>query len=267
MAEKNYSSKNTLTYLLTLLKGKMDNKVDKQHKTGSEDEYKVLSDNNLTDELLNKINDAGSSSFTGAYNDLTGIPTLDGTELKGTLTKEGLDIASKSDIPTDNADLANGAEYQTASDVAKAIETATADFVTDEDVDGKITTATTDMAKKSEVTKQIETATSDMATKTQVAKDISTATSDMATQTWVNSQIANINKKAVVTGTEQMTNENTIYLMANEGAGNNIYDEYIVYDGKPEKIGTTEVNLTGYIKEADLVEITNEEIDAMMSDW
>ena len=50
MAEKNYTSKNTLTYLLTLLKGKMDNKVNKEHKTGSESDYKVLSDNNLTDE-------------------------------------------------------------------------------------------------------------------------------------------------------------------------------------------------------------------------
>ncbi len=246
MAEKNYSSKNTLTYLLTLLKCKMDNKVDKQYKTGSKDEYKVLSDNNLTDELLNKINEAGSSSFTGDYNDLTSIPTLDGIELKGTLTKEGLDIASKSDIPTDNADLENGAGYQTSSDIERAITDK--GYKTEEEINNLIEGK--EYQKASDVTKAIETATTDMATKT-----------------WVNSQVANINKKAVVTGTEQMTDENTIYLMANEGAENNIYDEYIVYDGKPEKIGTTEIDLSGYIKEADLVEITNQEIDEMMSDW
>ena len=87
----------------------------------------------------------------------------------------------------------------------------------------------------------------------------------MATQTWVNSQMANLNKKEVVTGTEQMTDENTIYLLSNEGAGNNIYDEYIVVNGKPEKIGTTEVDLSGYVKSADLTEITNEEIDSIVN--
>ena len=196
--------------------------------------------------MLNKINEAGSSSFTGDYNDLTSIPTLDGIELKGTLTKEGLDIASKSDIPTDNADLENGAGYQTSSDIERAITDK--GYKTEEEINNLIEGK--EYQKASDVTKAIETATTDMATKT-----------------WVNSQVANINKKAVVTGTEQMTDENTIYLMANEGAENNIYDEYIVYDGKPEKIGTTEIDLSGYIKEADLVEITNQEIDEMMSDW
>ena len=177
-----------------------------------------LDDNNLTDELVKKINDAGSSSFNGSYNNLTDIPTIDGTEIKGTLTKEGLGIASKEDIPTDNSELENGAGYQTASDVEQTIS-----------------------SKKYQTEEQVTQA--------------------------VTKAVANINKKQVVTSTEEMTDENTIYLMANEGAGNNIYDEYIVYEGTPEKVGTTEVDLSGYIKETDLVEITNEEIDVMMADW
>ena len=293
MAEKKFVDNNGLAHFWLLLKERF---VKKEHKTGSESEYKVLSDNNLTDELLQKIKDAGSSSFNGSFNALTDIPTLDGTEIKGTLTKEGLGIASKEDIPTDNSELENGAGYQTASDVESAIqkkgykteaeinaliegkgyqteedvtgaiETATADFVTSEDVDGKITNATTDMAKQSEVTKQIETATNDMATKTQVTKDIATATTDMATQTWVNSQIANINKKEIVTSTEQMTDENVIYLMANKGSGNNVHDEYIVFEGKPEIIGTTEVDLTNYVQDSDLVAVTNSEIEAIFNE-
>lgn len=82
-------------------------------------------------------------------------------------------------------------------------------------------------------------------------------------QATVNEAVANINKKKVVTSTKEMTDENTIYLMANAGSGNNIYDEYIVIDGKPEKVGTTEVDLTNYLQKSDLVEITNQEIDSL----
>lgn len=54
-----------------------------------------------------------------------------------------------------------------------------------------------------------------------------------------------------------------IYLISNNGANPNSYDEYIWVNNKFEKIGTTEVDLTGYIKETDLVEITNDEVDAL----
>lgn len=89
----------------------------------------------------------------------------------------------------------------------------------------------------------------------------------MATKTYVNQQLANINKKQVVSSTTEMTDANTIYLLANSGSENNIYDEYIVVDGKPEKVGTTEVDLTNYVKNSDLVKISNEEIDTAFTDF
>lgn len=108
------------------------------------------------------------------------------------------------------------------------------------------------------------------AEKTQVATDISNAVADKVTEaqmnTAINSAVSNINKKQIVTSTTEMTDANTIYLLANEGSENNIYDEYLVIDGKAEKIGTTEVDLTNYIKVTDLVEITNEEIDAIFAE-
>lgn len=58
-----------------------------------------------------------------------------------------------------------------------------------------------------------------------------------------------------------MTDENTIYLIANVGEEDNSYDEYIVYNGTPEKIGTTKVDLTNYVQDSDLIAITNGEID------
>lgn len=70
-----------------------------------------------------------------------------------------------------------------------------------------------------------------------------------------------------------------IYLVPNNGSGQNVYDEYIwciiammagggggespVYGY--EKIGTTVVDLSGYVQESDLVEITEAEIDAMFA--
>lgn len=84
--------------------------------------------------------------------------------------------------------------------------------------------------------------------------------------TAINSAVANINKKEIVTSISEMTDVNTIYLIANEGTVNNIYDEYIVVNGTPEKVGTTEVDLTGYAKKNDFVAVTNSEIDEMFVD-
>ena len=57
-----------------------------------------------------------------------------------------------------------------------------------------------------------------------------------------------------------------IYLVSNSGTGNNIYDEYIWTGTAMEKIGSTAVDLSGYVKSTDLVEITNEEIDAIFAE-
>ena len=102
-------------------------------------------------------------------------------------------------------------------------------------------------------------------TSSEVQSAISTATTDMATKTYVTQQLANINKKQIVTSTTEMTDANTIYLIANSGSGNNVYDEYIVIDGKAEKVGTTEVDLTNYVQDTDLVAITNGEIDDILA--
>lgn len=213
MSVKKYLDDNGLLYYDNKQKSRLNKKVDKEFKTGSESQYKVLSDNNLTDELLQKINNAGTSKFNGDYFSLTNKPAIDGNELSSTSTAEDLGLAKKTDIPTDyvsNTEL-DKKGYQNASDVNSTINS-----------------------------------------------------KGYATETFVTQKIAQLNKKEVVTSTEDMTNENTIYLLANKGSESNSYDEYIVYDGKPEKIGTTDVDLTGYLKEESLIAITNAEIDGLL---
>ena len=54
-----------------------------------------------------------------------------------------------------------------------------------------------------------------------------------------------------------------IYLLSNNGVTPNAYDEYIWVNNKFELIGSTSVDLSGYVKSEQLVAITTEEIDSI----
>lgn len=58
-----------------------------------------------------------------------------------------------------------------------------------------------------------------------------------------------------------------LILQSPAGSGQDIYDEYIWLSASStyEKIGSTNVDLSDYVKEEDLVAITNAEIDAMFA--
>ena len=58
-----------------------------------------------------------------------------------------------------------------------------------------------------------------------------------------------------------------IYLVAKVGSVNDVYDEYYWFNGAFEYMGTTAVDLSGYVKSSEMVAITSEEIDAMFADW
>ncbi len=56
----------------------------------------------------------------------------------------------------------------------------------------------------------------------------------------------------------------TIYLVPKSTAQtNNAFDEYVYVNNKWEKVGDTEIDLSGYVLDSDLVPITNAEIDTM----
>lgn len=73
--------------------------VARELKTGSTTEYKVLSDNNLTDAMVKKIAEAGSSTFTGDYADLTGRPSIGGREIAaGDQTAASLGLITPAEV-------------------------------------------------------------------------------------------------------------------------------------------------------------------------
>lgn len=103
---------------------------------------------------------------------------------------------------------------------------------------------------------------------TQTAGDSSTK---VATTAFVGTAIANA--LADITGIDFQIVETlpstgvkgTIYLVSNSGTGTNVYDEYIWVNNKWEKIGTTNVDLSGYVQKSEMVAITNSEIDTIVA--
>lgn len=136
----NYLDKTGLTKVWAKIKEKF---VTKEFKTGSDSEYKVLSDNNLTDELKQKILNAGSSSFDGQYTTLIGKPQIEGHELaSGNNTAESLGLATPADVTEATDDMAtqtwvNSQSFAKTSEVTSQISTATADMATQTWVEGK----------------------------------------------------------------------------------------------------------------------------------
>lgn len=133
-------------------------------------------------------------------------------------------------VPTNNTELTNGAGYQTASDVASAIS-------------GKANAATTLAGY----------GITDAYTKTQTDAEIASAVAGI---TGISFEVV---QTLPATGTP-----GTIYLVPNPQRANS-YTEYIYVNNTWENLGSTDVDLSGYVQSSDLVAITNAEIDTIIA--
>lgn len=81
----------------------------------------------------------------------------------------------------------------------------------------------------------------------------------------ITSAIANITSFdfSVVTDLPATGKKGVIYLKSNSGSGQNVYDEFIWVNSKYELLGTTQMDLSGYMKKTDATEVTNAEIDTI----
>ena len=69
----------------------------------------------------------------------------------------------------------------------------------------------------------------------------------------------------VVQELPQTGEKGIIYLLGNSGSAPNVYDEYIWVSNTFEKIGTTAVDLSGYVQASEMHALTNSEIDAIFN--
>lgn len=136
-------------------------------------------------------------------------------------------FAEKSSVPTKVSQLTNDSGYQNESQVQSAIEYA---------MPTKVSQLTND---------------SKYQTDTQVNSAIVAAIGQIETIEF-----------EVVSQLPQTGRAQTIYLIANSGGS---HDEYIYINSKWEKIGTTDIDLSGYVQDSDLVKITNSEIDSIVT--
>lgn len=159
-----------------------------------------------------------------------------------TITDGKISGSTKITVPTNNNQLTNGAGYQTASDVSSAIS-------------GKANTASpTFTGTPKAPTAAAGTNTTQIATTAFVGTAITNAISG----------ITGISFEIVQT-LPQTGDSGTIYLVSHGGSGTNIYDEYIYVNNAWEKIGTTDVDLSGYWNNTNLTPITNAQIDTIVN--
>lgn len=139
----------------------------------------------------------------------------------------------KSIVPLKTSDLTNDSEYQTKANVKSTVEGY--GYQTNANVKSTIESY-------------------GYQTSSQVSTAISNALADVSGISY-----------SIVTSLPSTGEPGVIYLKSNGGSNSNIYDEYIYVGGKFEKIGTTDVDLSGYLKSSDLTAITNGEIDEIVN--
>lgn len=72
----------------------------------------------------------------------------------------------------------------------------------------------------------------------------------------------------VVTELPETGKKGTFYFVTKESASeSNVYDEYVWVNDKWEFVGSTTIDLSGYVKAEQMVAITTAEIDAMFAEW
>lgn len=175
-------------------------------------------------------------------------------------------FAEKDEVPTE-ADIKDLADGQIAASIADTATDSAASKQYVADNGGKIDTikvnGTTQTITNKEVDITVPTKTSD------ITNDSDYQNEDEV-QALIDAALADITgvEFEVVQSLPQSGEKGTIYLVSNSGSGQNTYDEYIWVEPTGgtahfEKIGSTDVDLSGYWAKTELTAITTAEIDTI----
>lgn len=170
------------------------------------------------------------------------------------------DYAEVSDLPTKTSDLTNDGDGTDSNSpfATQAYVTANGGKIDTIKVNGTTQTITN---KAVDIT--VPTKTSDLT-------NDSDFQDETEVQALIDAALADITgiEFEVVQSLPQSGEKGTIYLVPNSGSGQNTYDEYIWVEPTGgtahfEKIGTTDVDLSGYWAKTELTAITTAEIDTI----
>lgn len=163
-------------------------------------------------------------------------------------------FATPSDIPTDNSALANGADYQSGSQVESAITAK------------GYTTMSAVEAKGYQTSSQVNTAITNKGYTTMSAVESKGYQTSAQVQSAINTALNGITgiDFQVVDSLPSTGTKGVIYLVAKSTSEtNNIYTEWIYVNSKWEQLGDTKVDLSGYLQTSST--IANTEIDTITS--
>ena len=234
----NYIGKQALTQIFTLIKTYVkDGFVAK-------DGAKVLSDNNYTTAEKNKLQGIAAGAQVNVIEEVK----VNGVKVNP--TEKSVDVK----VPTKVSELTNDsnfltsipAEYVTDTELtAKGYQTA---VQVNSIVDGKgfLTAVPEEYVTDNELN----------AKNYQNADQVSQAIADAV------GKVTGF-EFSVVESLPQTGAKGIIYLVAHAHGAQDSYDEFIWVTDKFEKIGNTDIDLSGYLKKTDLVELTNEEIEQL----
>lgn len=229
MATIKYASIETLTALVAQIKTLLAGKVDVVAGKG-------LSTNDLTNELKGHYDAAYTHSIAAHAPADAEKNTIVTVKVNGAALSPDGERAVDVEVPTAVSELTNDSGFQTSTQVSSAISTALGDYYT----------------------------------KTQTDTAIASAVADAS----------HLKRQIVESLPDSNQDENTIYMLKKTtGAGaQNAYDEYMWLNTAWEKIGDTAVDLSGYVttesltstlanyvKVADMVAITTEEVQGLFT--
>lgn len=259
MSTKFLDSTGTL-YIITKVKTLLSNKVDKV-------EGKGLSTNDFTNALLTKLNGIAtgatkvtidsalsSTSTNPVQNKVIHAALADKVD-----TEDGKGLSTNDFTSEEKEKLSGIATGANKTTVDSSLSSSSTNPVQNKVIN-------TALAAKAPLASPTFTGTPKAPT-----ASAGTNTTQVATTAFVTTAIANAVGDitgidfSVVTALPSTGVKGTIYLLSNGGSNSNSYDEYIWVNSTFEKIGTTDVDLSGFVKTSDLVAITNSEIDAMFT--
>lgn len=289
MAQTQYTGKNSLTYIFTIIKqyvtGQLANKVDK-------DGAKVLSTNDYTTIDKNKL----TAIEAGAQ-----VNKIESVKVNNV----ALEIASKAvnvTVPTKVSELQNDSNFVKSathtSDLALKQDKLTAgsnitiqgnvisasgeilNSVAWDNITGDINNnsalqeALAAKANASELTAHTGNSDIHVTASDKQTWNAKTTMQEVEAKGYQNaSQVQSAIAEAVgdITGFEYSKVEELpktgekgiIYLVSHSHGEGDSYDEYIWVNNAFEKIGNTDIDLSGYVLTTDLVEITNEEVQQL----
>ena len=284
MSEYKYLDENGLIYYHSKVKALLSGKVDKE--TG-----KGLSTNDYTTAEKNKLSGiaTGAEVNQNAFSNIAvGTTTIQADSKTDTLTlTAGSNITLTPNATSDSIEIkATNTTYDDATQSTHGLMSTTDKTKLDGIAEGATANVGTitgvSMNGTSVATSGVANITSlpasilngaiknGVTATTQTAGDNSTKVATTAfVKTAVDNAISSITgiEFQIVTTLPTTGKTGVIYLMSNSGTAPNIYDEYIwiASTSKYEKIGSTDVDLSGYVQASEMVAITNAEIDTIVA--